>query len=186
MAALVRGSQCRCRAGLGFRRGGANRQGHVGEAGRDGRDGEGEDRPSTGRRLLCLGTVAHGGDASRHALPPGGRRRPADRHLAPVREPRNPPRSPSPDRGPEHRRDRGRAGQQRAEHPRVRGPLDRRGRRLFEGARYPQRGADGRPGHLAHLQSAHRQLAAPRAGQPRSGGVDLREDGGGRRRAELE
>ena len=54
--------------------------------------------------------------------------------------------------------------QQRAGHPGLRGALDRPGRGLLQGARHPQRGADGRPRHAAHLQPAHRQLAAPRRG----------------------
>ena len=62
----------------------------------------------------------------------------------------------------ERRRRAGGAGQQRPGHPRLRGPLDRPGRRLLEGARHPRRRPDGGPRDAAHLQPAHRQLAAPR------------------------
>jgi len=48
---------------------------------------------------------------------------------------------------------------------RLRGALGRAGRRLLQGAGHSQRRPDGRPRHLAHFQSAHRQLAAPRCGQ---------------------
>ena len=54
------------------------------------------------------------------------------------------------------------AGQQLPGHPRLRGALDRPGRRLLEGAGHPRRRPDGRPRHVAHLQPAHRQLAASR------------------------
>ena len=50
--------------------------------------------------------------------------------------------------------------QQRAGHPRLRGALDRPGHRLLESPRHPQRRPDGRPRDLAHLEPAHRQLAA--------------------------
>ena len=70
--------------------------------------------------------------------------------------------------------------------PRLRGALDRRRRRLLQGARHPQRRADGGPRHPAHLQPAAGQLAAPRRdhrgrreGQPAA-------DGRGRRQAERE
>lgn len=42
------------------------------------------------------------------------------------------------------------------------GALDRSGRRLFEGAGYQRRRPDGRPRDAAHIQPAHRQLAASR------------------------
>ena len=47
-------------------------------------------------------------------------------------------------------------------HPRLRRALDRPGRRLLEGAGHPRRRPDGGPRDAAHLQPAHRQLAAPR------------------------
>ena len=53
-----------------------------------------------------------------------------------------------------------RAREQRAGHSRLRGALDRPGNRVFESAGHPRRGADGRSGDAAHLQPAHRQLAA--------------------------
>ncbi len=58
--------------------------------------------------------------------------------------------------------------QQLPGHPRLRGALDRPGRRLLEGARHPRRRPDGGPRDAAHLQPAHRQLAASRRRQPRS------------------
>ena len=70
--------------------------------------------------------------------------------------------------------------------PRLCGALDRRRRRVLQGAGYPQRRADGGPGHPADLQPAAGQLAAPRRdhrgrreGQPAA-------DGRGRRQAERE
>ena len=45
-------------------------------------------------------------------------------------------------------------------HPRLRRALGRPGHRLLEGARHPRRRPDGGPRHPAHLQPAHRQLAA--------------------------
>ena len=61
--------------GLALRpaRAGPDRQGHVGGAGPDGRHAAREDRPSAGRRELCLGAVADGGHPARDPLPPGGR-----------------------------------------------------------------------------------------------------------------
>ena len=55
-----------------------------------------------------------------------------------------------------------RTGQQRPGYPRLRGALDRPGRGLFQGAGHQPRGPDGRSRHAAHLQPAHRQLAASR------------------------
>jgi malate synthase len=51
-------------------------------------------------------------------------------------------------------RDPQRAGQQRPGHPRLRGALDRPGRRLLQGAGHQRRRPDGRPRHPAHLQPA--------------------------------
>ena len=71
--------------------------------------------------------------------------------------------------------------QQLSVHPRLRGALDRPGRRLLEGARHPQRGAHGGPRHPADLQPVAGQLAAARrdhqrgrAGQPGADGADGR------------
>ena len=54
------------------------------------------------------------------------------------------------------------AGQQLPGHPGLRGALDRPGRRLLEGAGHPRCRADGGSRDAAHLQPAHRQLAASR------------------------
>ena len=58
---------------------GADRQGHVGDAGPDGRDAGEEDRAPEGRRQLRLGAQPHGGDAARAALSQGQRLRGAGR-----------------------------------------------------------------------------------------------------------
>ena len=150
---------------------GADRQGHVGDARPDGGDAGGEDRASEGRRQLRLGAEPDGGDAARAALPQGRRLRGAggaqegrpaglrrraagdpDRQLPQVDARADPPRG----------------GEQRPGHPRLRRALDRPGRRLLEGARHQRRRPDGGPGDLPHLVAAHRQLAAPRRGQPRT------------------
>ena len=68
--------------------------------------------------------------------------------------------------------------------PRLRGALDRRGRRLLEGARHPRRRADGGPRHAADLEPAARQLAAPRRRHRRGRRRRASADGRGRRRAE--
>ena len=76
------------------------------------------------------------------------------------------------------------ARQQRAGHPRLRRALDRPGRRLLEGARHPRCRPDGGPRDAAHLQPAHRQLAAPRRRQRGAGDGDAAAHGGGGRPAE--
>ncbi len=74
--------------------------------------------------------------------------------------------------------------EQRAGHSRLRGALDRSGRRLLEGAGHPQRRPDGRPRDAAHFQPAHRQLAVSRRGDARAGGGDVQAHGEGGGRAE--
>ena len=59
------------------------------------------------------------------------------------------------------------ARQQRPGHPRLRRALGRPGRRLLEGARHQRCRPDGGPRDPAHLEPAHRQLAAPRRLQRR-------------------
>ena len=69
--------------------------------------------------------------------------------------------------------------QQLPGHPRLRGALDRPGRRLLQGARHPRRRPDGRPRHPAHLEPAPRQLAA--SGRRHQGAGDgIAEADGGR------
>ena len=92
-----------------------------------------------------------------------------------------------------------RGRQQLPVHPRLRGALDRRGCRLLQGARHPQRRADGRPCHPSYLEPAAGELAAPRRdhrgrceGQPAAhgrggrraerGGSGIPADGTGPRR----
>ena len=76
------------------------------------------------------------------------------------------------------------ARQQLPGHPGLRGALDRPGRGLLEGARHPRRRPDGGPRHAAHLQPAHRQLAAARRRHRSPGARDLAAHGRGGRRAE--
>jgi hypothetical protein len=116
------------------------------------------------RRQLRVGSLADRRDPARHPLPPGRRLRAPGRACGPSRSrrcqrlltiPWPPERTGRPG-------DRRRARQQRPGHPRLCRPLDRSGRRLFQGARHPRHRPDGGPRHLAHLQPAHGQLAAAR------------------------
>ena len=90
--------------------------------------------------------------------------------------------------GPEDRLDtrgdRRRAPQQRTGDPGLRGAVGRSGDRLLQGSRHQRHRSHGGPGHLPHLVPAHRQLAPPRGGGPRSGHGDDEEDGGGGRSPE--
>ena len=76
------------------------------------------------------------------------------------------------------------ARQQLPGHPRLRGALDRPGRRLLEGAGHPRCRPDGRSRDVAHLQPAHRQLAAPRRRHRGAGDGDPEAHGEGRGPAE--
>ena len=76
------------------------------------------------------------------------------------------------------------ARQQRPGHPRLCGALDRPGRRLLESARHQQRGADGRPRDLAHLEPAHCELAQARHHLGAPGDGYAQAHGGGGRQAE--
>ena len=103
-------------------------------------------------------------DPARPALPRGRRRGPPGRaEGAAARQPRRHPRGPG-GRAPElaGRGGAARARQQRPGHSRLRRALGRPGRRLLEGARHQRCRPDGGPRHPAHLEPAHRQLAAPR------------------------
>src|SRR5215203_4048515 len=73
--------------------------------------------------------------------------------------------------------------QQPPGHPRLREALDRRGRRLLEGARHPRDRSDGGPRDLPDLQPARRELAAPRRRHVRPGRGGAAPDGRRRRRA---
>ena len=81
---------------------------------------------------------------------------------------------------------RGRPGarQQLPRHLGLRGALDRPGRRLLQGAGHPRCRPDGGPRHLAHLEPAHRQLAAPWHRHGGAGAGDAEAHGGGGRPAE--
>ena len=145
-----------------------DRQGDVGDAGPDGGDAGGQDRASRGRRQHRLGPLADRRDAARDPLPQGRRRGPpGGAEVAAAREPRSHPRAAG-RRAPElaGRGDPAGARQQRPGHSRLRGALDRPGRRLLEGARHRRRRPDGGSRDAAHLEPAHRQLAAPRGLQP--------------------
>ena len=74
--------------------------------------------------------------------------------------------------------------QQLPGHSRLRRALDRPGRRLLQGAGHPRCRADGRSRDAAHLQPAHRQLAASRHRHEGSGDGSDEAHGGGRRPAE--
>jgi hypothetical protein len=176
----LRGLERRHRPRLRPARPCADRQGHVGDARPMAGDAGAEDRPPEGRRQHRLGALAHRRDAARDALPPGRRRRAAGAELegrarAPARRhPDDPARRPA-QLGAG--RDPGRTRQQRAGHPRLCGALGRPGRRLLQGARHQRRRPDGGPRDAAHLQPAHRQLAAPRRRQPRPGDGDAEAHG---------
>ena len=73
----LRGPERRHRARVRPPGQGPDRQGHVGDAGRDGGHARAEDRPPAGRGVVCVGAVADRGDPARAALPPGRRRGPA-------------------------------------------------------------------------------------------------------------
>ena len=129
-----------------------------------------EDRPSAGRRQYGLGALADGGDAARDPLSQG-RMSPARQTELATRPAGQARRHPD-DSGRRSRQlepggSAGRARQQRAGHSRLRRALGRPGRRLLEGARHQQRRPDGGSRDAAHLQPAHRQLAAPRHHAPR-------------------
>ena len=67
----VRGQQRGHRSGMRAARLRPDRQGHVDDDRADGRHGRAEDRPAQGRRVHCVGAVAHRRNAARDALPPG-------------------------------------------------------------------------------------------------------------------
>ena len=88
------------------------------------------------------------------------------------------------ERAAERGRDPERSREQRAGHPRLRRALGRTGRRLLEGARHPRRRPDGRPRDAAHLEPAHRELAAPRRDHRGIRARRVQADGARRRPAE--
>ena len=74
--------------------------------------------------------------------------------------------------------------QQLPGHPRLRGALDRPGRRLFEGAGHSRCRPDGGSCDLANFKPAYRQLAASRHRLAGAGHRDAAADGASRRPAE--
>ena len=157
--------QRRYRPALRPARQGADRQGHVGHARPDGRrcwrrrsptrrpapTPPGCPRPPPRRCTRCTTT---------RSTSPRGRTELAGRARAAARRPADHSAG-----RPAELVARGRpagARQQLPGHPGLRGALDRPGRRLLQGAGHPRRRPDGGPRHAAHLQPAHRQLAAPR------------------------
>ncbi len=105
--------------------------------------------------------------------------------VAAARQPRRHPRGPG-DRAAElaGRRRPARARQQRAGHPGLRRALGRPGRRLLQGAGHQRRRPDGGSRDVAHLEPAHRQLAAPRHLHRGPGEGNHAAHGGGGRRPE--
>ena len=170
----------------GLARSGPDRQGDVGRARSNGRHAGPKDRSSAGRRQLRVGSLSHCGDAARHSLP-SRRRAPASAELAGGRRRRSTPCSRIPlaaqPTGPRPTGS-GRGRQQRSGHPRLRGALDRPRRRLLQGPRHQRCRPHGGPGHVSHLQPAHRELAAPRDRHARPGDGEPAPDGGRRRRSE--
>ncbi len=172
---------------LGSARTRADRQGHVGDAGRDACDGRREGRAPESRRELRLGTVADGRDAARDSLPPGRRRGAAARARRPRRDRRaaaGDPHSADAEPRAQARRDPARARQQRAGDLRLRRALGRARRRLLEGARHQRRRPDGGPRDAADLVAAHRELAASRHRRSAPSRRDAAANGEGRRSAE--
>ena len=148
------------------------------------RDAGAKDRPPAGGRQHGLGAKPNRGHAACTALPPGRRLCGAEadgtgRHRRRARGPADRPIDHP--RGQETKLvgggDPARTRQQRPGHPRLCRALDRPGRGLLEGTRHPQRRPDGGPRHAAHLQPAHRQLAASRHCQRGAGARDLRAHG---------
>ena len=84
----------------------------------------------------------------------------------------------------DRRGNRGGDQQQRSEHSRLRGALDRLRRRLLQGSGFLQRRADGGSRDAAHLQPARRELAAARRLLQRTGAARAASDGGGGRSPE--
>jgi malate synthase len=145
-----------------------------------------QDGPTRGRRELRLGAVADRGHPARHPLPQVQRQPAAGRTgCAWTRASGRYPDAAAAGRSrPRRRGNPGRTRQQRPGHPRLRRALGGPGRRLLQGARYPQRRPDGGPGDIANFQPAHLQLAAPWSLFRRAGHGDHETHGPNRRRAE--
>ncbi len=128
------------------------------------RHDEDQDRPPPGGRQHRLGALPHRRHAARHALSRGecGRAPGRAQAAATGLTRRHPQHSAEGRRGPQRPGHTAGTGQQRPGHPGLRGALDRPGRGLLQGAGHQPRGPDGGSRHPAHLQPAHRQLAAPR------------------------
>ena len=182
----LRGRQRRRRSGRRLFRQGADRQGHVGDDRADGRHGRAEDRPAEGRRHHRVGAVADRRHSARDALPPGRRLRGAEgaRGQDPHHDRRAADHPAGQGAGVGAGGDPRGGRQQLPVDPGLRRALDRRRRRLLEGARHPRRRADGGPRHSAHLQPAAGELVAPRRHHRRRREGEPAPDGRGGRRAE--
>ena len=77
-----------------------------------------------------------------------------------------------------------RVEQQCTGYSRLRGALDRSGRRLFQGSGYQRRRSDGGQGHAADFKSAHRKLAAAWRDNGGTSTRNLQAHGRSRRRTE--
>ena len=169
---------------------GADRQGHVGDARhawpRCWRQKIGHPKAGANTRL---GAVAHRGDPARAALPPGRRRARVRRSCrsgerrATLGRPADDPAAATPNPGPP------RTSRRRSTTtPRASSATWCAGStRASAAPRCPTShdvGADGGPRHAAHLQPAHRQLAAPRRRHRGPGDGDAAPHGRRGRRAE--
>ena len=130
-----------------------------------------------------MGALAGRGDLARDALSPGGRGTGPVRN---VRTRRSRPRhhAGATARGPVDVVTRpGAAGtrQQRAGHPRLRRALDRPRRRLLERPRHQRHRPHGGPRDAAHIEPAHRELAATRRVHRTTGHRHVQTHGRGRR-----